>query len=443
MARRARARGGGRARGKARGGTGRGAQSGTTEPLPSVSDPGTDAYTTLTNDDQSRVEHQDHPKPDPADYESLPTTSTTGFLTLHIPQVKYRELFHSCDSIKEIGTLIPLEKHTNFLTFTYDPKKYRPKDNRGQEEHFEDSAVDLATPGTDPATTQPDADQDILPTLTGDSLPSLAAVLAQQNNPIAQSEQTQSTRGDLTGFVLSLDQNPAPNTLDPDPYQSSRSLRDFTVQETSRQASESGQPTTASGAAGPRTKKKSKVVRLNLPLGYHLDENMQPVHDPNDVSGILKGVVDDLYDVQSKTHGFIPETQNLLIDKIGDISEKLARLKDVTDSNISPNNPIHNVRIAPEIVDYVDEGRNPDIFTREFVENVQRGNAVINGKKQGLRDFSVILAQKMKEGLPGVDGHVDRIMQNAGLEKELAEAEGKAMEKRKASGGEVINNGGS
>ena len=45
--------------------------------------------------------------------------------------------------------------------------------------------------------------------------------------------------------------------------------------------------------------------------------------------------------------------------------------------------------------------------------------------------------------LPGVDEHVDRIMQNAGLEKELAEAEGKAMEKRKASGGEVINNGGS
>ncbi|ETN45474.1 uncharacterized protein HMPREF1541_09306 [Cyphellophora europaea CBS 101466] len=174
------------------------------------------------------------------------------------------------------------------------------------------------------------------------------------------------------------------------------------------------------------------VVKLKLPIGYTLNENMAPTRDPSDVSGVIKDIVDDLYDVQSKTHGFIPETQNLLIDKIGDMAEKLATLKDLTDPQINPNNPIHDVRIAPEIVDYVDDGRNPDIFTREFVENVQRGNSVINGKKQAFRDFSVIFAKALKQGIGGVDKHVDQIMENAGLEQELDEA----MKKDKSKGTE-------
>jgi hypothetical protein len=33
----------------------------------------------------------------------------------------------------------------------------------------------------------------------------------------------------------------------------------------------------------------------------------------------------------------------------------------------------------PEIIDYVDSARNPDIYTREFVELVQRGNQDLRG----------------------------------------------------------------
>ena len=53
--------------------------------------------------------------------------------------------------------------------------------------------------------------------------------------------------------------------------------------------------------------------------------------------------------------------------------------------------------IPPEIIDYVDDGRNPDIYTREFVELVQRGNAVINGKREAFADFSRIFADKLVE----------------------------------------------
>lgn len=99
-----------------------------------------------------------------------------------------------------------------------------------------------------------------------------------------------------------------------------------------------------------------------------------------------------------------------------ELTQSLSHLQTLTSPSLTPNNPIHQVRIAPEIVDYVDDGRNPDIFTRDFVENVQRGNAVINGKQQAFRDFSQIYANALKQGISGVNNQVDSVMTNAGFE---------------------------
>ena len=157
----------------------------------------------------------------------------------------------------------------------------------------------------------------------------------------------------------------------------------------------------------------------NFPEDWILDpETMAPVRDPSDVSNKIKDVIQNLFDVQSQTHGFVPETQELLIGKMEDLTQSLADLQRLTDKNLSPNNPVHNIDLAPEIVDYVDDGRNPDIFTRDFVELVQRGNAVVNGKKQAFRDFSHVYAKALKEGIGGVDKHVDMIMDNAGIEQD-------------------------
>ena len=71
----------------------------------------------------------------------------------------------------------------------------------------------------------------------------------------------------------------------------------------------------------------------------------------------------------------------------------------------------------------MDDGRNPDIFTRDFVELVQRGNAVVNGKKQAFRDFSQVYAKALKEGIGGVEKGVDMVMENAGIEQDGDEKE--------------------
>lgn len=195
-----------------------------------------------------------------------------------------------------------------------------------------------------------------------------------------------------------------------------------------RKARESTSPDLVVEDRTRSSRAQSSVLRSIATQNATTLKNMAPVQDPNDVSNKIKDVIHNLYDIQNKTHGYIPETQELLVDRIGELADSLAGLRDLSDPSISPNNPIQSVRVAPEIVDYVDQGRNPDIFSREFVETVQRGNAVMNGKKQAFRDFSVIFAQKLKEGIGGVDKHVDQIMDRAGLSQDLEEAMRKSAE---------------
>ncbi|EHY52492.1 hypothetical protein ABEF92_006113 [Exophiala dermatitidis] len=148
---------------------------------------------------------------------------------------------------------------------------------------------------------------------------------------------------------------------------------------------------------------------------------MAPVKDTSSVHNTIKDIIQELTDIQIQTHGYVPETQDLLVDKMTELAESLSRLQNLTSTTASPNSYIHNVQIAPEIVDYVDDGRNPDIFTRDFVENVQRGNAVINGKQHAFAEFAKIYAKALKEGIPGVASQVDKVLANAGLELEPEE----------------------
>ena len=143
---------------------------------------------------------------------------------------------------------------------------------------------------------------------------------------------------------------------------------------------------------------------------------MAPVRDPNDVATAIQNAVQTLFDIQQTTAAFVAESQDVLIDRVDQLATQLQHLEHITNKNKNPDNPIQHMKIAPEIIDYVDDGRNPDVFTREFVELVQRGNAVMNGKQKAFGDFARILGQKMKEGMPGVGRQVDEVLMNGGLE---------------------------
>lgn len=134
---------------------------------------------------------------------------------------------------------------------------------------------------------------------------------------------------------------------------------------------------------------------------------------PKSTERALKKVAEDLFQMQQQVQGFVPETQTILINQMTELAQSLAALRNNTSPTVSPDNPIHQTHIAPEIIDYVDDGRNPDIYTRDFVELVQRGNAVMNGKQKAFRDFSQVFAAALKENISDISDDVNRIMARA------------------------------
>ena len=74
--------------------------------------------------------------------------------------------------------------------------------------------------------------------------------------------------------------------------------------------------------------------------------------------------------------------------------------------------------MPPEIVEYIDEGRNPDIYTREFVELVQKSNTDLKGKSEAFACFRDILAEDLLQIMPDKRADVQRVQAGGPVQKD-------------------------
>jgi mediator of RNA polymerase II transcription subunit 10 len=70
--------------------------------------------------------------------------------------------------------------------------------------------------------------------------------------------------------------------------------------------------------------------------------------------------------------------------------------------------------VPPELITYVDNGRNPDIYTREFVEGARRSNQLMKGKMEAFHSFRDVLAQEMARAMPELREDVGRVLEETG-----------------------------
>lgn len=70
--------------------------------------------------------------------------------------------------------------------------------------------------------------------------------------------------------------------------------------------------------------------------------------------------------------------------------------------------------IPVELIEYVESTRNPDIYTREFVELVMRYNQQQKGRMEAFASFRDILAEQMMVGIPDIKEDVRRVANAAG-----------------------------
>ncbi|KAI6783925.1 Mediator of RNA polymerase II transcription subunit 10 [Emericellopsis cladophorae] len=125
----------------------------------------------------------------------------------------------------------------------------------------------------------------------------------------------------------------------------------------------------------------------------------------------LQNIIQDLYEimVQVTNYDTTPRpTRDVLADQIKYLATSLHTLHTTASTTPLPSVP-------PELIHYVENGRNPDIYTREFVELVRRGNQTFNGKLNAFAGFRDMLARDIASAMPELRDDVDSIMEGAGL----------------------------
>ncbi|KAL8989635.1 MAG: hypothetical protein Q9169_008318 [Polycauliona sp. 2 TL-2023] len=144
----------------------------------------------------------------------------------------------------------------------------------------------------------------------------------------------------------------------------------------------------------------------------------------DDVDDQIKDVIQDLFQIQVATHNYAgPQTQQELVRLM--ISNNLRssvltipRTQLAGSLGILSNDASTLAdQIPPEIIDYVDSGRNPDIYTREFVELVQKGNQYLKGRSGALTGFRNVLADEMIKAWPEMKTDVDNVLQGSSTEQ--------------------------
>lgn len=89
---------------------------------------------------------------------------------------------------------------------------------------------------------------------------------------------------------------------------------------------------------------------------------------------------------------------NLLVDQLNTLNQAVA------DSDI---------KVPLDVVEYIENGRNANVYTREFVELLAKQNQYVNGKIKAMKEFGNILADELTAAYPELESKVKEI-QNQG-----------------------------
>lgn len=137
-----------------------------------------------------------------------------------------------------------------------------------------------------------------------------------------------------------------------------------------------------------------------------------PPHLPTPTNPVsperIQNTLHDLYTALLQTTTPTPNPTTLS-STLTTLTSSLHSIHEITSTSPHPSPGV------PEtLIHYVENGRNPDIYTREFVELVRRMNQLMRGKMGGFRQFRDVLAREMEGAMPEVRGDVERVLGGTG-----------------------------
>lgn len=121
----------------------------------------------------------------------------------------------------------------------------------------------------------------------------------------------------------------------------------------------------------------------------------------------MQTVVHNLYNLIQRIYSLEGEGTEAASKR--DVKALITRL--LTLSRSAPNLA---VEIPQDIIIYVQEGRNPEIYTREFVEFTMKNNQLLKGKQEAFAAFRDILAREVAGAMPELRNEAKRIVERTG-----------------------------
>lgn len=109
-----------------------------------------------------------------------------------------------------------------------------------------------------------------------------------------------------------------------------------------------------------------------------------------------------------------PGTQEATQGMVTNLRRNVDRLLKLNQHSNDPRSQLHKLSIPVEVLQYIEDGRNPDIYTREFVEAIRRSNQYQRAKMNGLRQLRDSLAEKIDEEFPDLEQSVQGIIERTG-----------------------------
>lgn len=113
------------------------------------------------------------------------------------------------------------------------------------------------------------------------------------------------------------------------------------------------------------------------------------------VRGDILKTVESLIEIGVMVHDYFgePSTKQALESKVKAFHTDLQRV-------VADSSQLGDTTVPLDILSYIDNGRNPDVYSREFVEVVVKQNQYINGKTKAMQQFKERLIQDLGSEFP-------------------------------------------
>ncbi|KAK9365456.1 transcription factor subunit Med10 of mediator complex-domain-containing protein [Lipomyces kononenkoae] len=124
----------------------------------------------------------------------------------------------------------------------------------------------------------------------------------------------------------------------------------------------------------------------------------------------LRQIIETILELAIGVHDYesVAQSKEAVVARVNLLTSQLSDLDRAAKENVA------DVLVPREILQYIEDGRNPNVYTREFVELLVKQNQFVYGKMRAMRDFRDVLADQIRETYPELSNEVDLVLQNTG-----------------------------